>query len=124
MNKDQIMKIVNLMNELSRSEKRQLSFHFSCKLAYQDKAGNLRNMEENEMDFVHNILDGNHGDVDKFLSGRCSIFQSMNFDIVKWENRLDSDIIEQTDLLDKYKIKIDFTKLHAEIMECCRKEES
>ena len=55
------MQIVEIINNVSMEEKRQISFHFCCKLAYADSHGNLRELSENDMDFVHNILDGNHG---------------------------------------------------------------
>jgi len=112
------MEIVDLLNNLSMEEKRLLSYHIATKISFaDDECIETRNLDDDETDAVFNVVDGMYSFIDKVLSGRCSIQQSIDFDICIWENRIESDIIYFTDLMEKYSIQINWDTLYLEIEE-------
>lgn len=115
------MKLMDLINKLSMEEKGQLACHIAVKISFEDDYIQTRELDDEDYNPVFVLVDFGYSYIHKIMEGRCSLQASLNFDIGKAENKMESDIIHMTDLMDKYNLSIDYGNIFREIEEC-RKE--
>lgn len=111
------MKLMNLVNKLSMEEKTQLSCHMASKVSYNDFFTDTRVLSDEDYDPVFIIVDFGYSHVYKVMEGRCSLQATLDFDIGEAENKIESDIIHMSDLLEKYHITINYDSIYSQIKE-------
>jgi len=65
-------------------------YRLSAKIGY--SCLNKINLSKDDERFVWNLIDFGYGHETNIMEGRCSLQETINFDICKWEQKMVSDL--------------------------------